>query len=54
MLRTGIAPRWVALTGFGCAVVLLVAITSWPWIALVFPCWMLLVSVAFLAREFGG
>jgi hypothetical protein len=52
VLRTGILPRWVAFTGFACAIVLLLIITSWPWIALLFPIWMLLVSVCFLVAEF--
>ena len=52
MLRTGIVPRWVAITGFGCAAVLLLAITNWPWIALLFPFWMLLISTRILLAEF--
>lgn len=52
MLRTGILPRWVALAGFGCGAVLLIAITNWPWIALLFPAWMMLVSVRVLFAEF--
>ncbi len=52
MLRTGIPPRWVAFAGFSCAVVLVLAITNWPWIALLFPCWMLLVSTHILLAEF--
>ena len=43
-LRTGVLPRGVALCGYPCAVVLLLAITNWPWIALLFPVWMLLIS----------
>jgi len=52
MLRTGILPRWVAFTGFVCAFVLLLIITNWPWIALLFPCWMLLISTQILLSEF--
>lgn len=51
-LRTGILPRWVSLCGYPCAVVLLLAITNWPWIALLFPMWMLLISVNILVAEF--
>jgi hypothetical protein len=51
-LRTGVLPRRVALCGYPCAVVLLVAITNWPWIALLFPLWMLLVSGTILFAEF--
>jgi hypothetical protein len=42
----------VAISGFACAAVLLVAITNWPWIALLFPAWMLLVSLSILIAEF--
>ena len=52
ILRTGVAPRWTAWLGYFCAAVLLIAITSWPWIALVFPFWMLLLSGRILAGEF--
>jgi hypothetical protein len=50
--RTGILPRIVPLSGFACAAVLLLAITNWPWIALLFPCWMLLVSLNILIAEY--
>jgi hypothetical protein len=52
MLRTKILPRWVALCGFACAITLLLVITSWPWIALVFPLWMLVVSASILLAEY--
>ena len=52
VLRTGILPRWLAFSGFACAAVLLVIITSWPWIALLFPLWMLVVSACILVAEF--
>jgi hypothetical protein len=51
-LRSAIFPRWVAFTGWTCAVVLLMAIASWKWIALVFPLWMLLLSLHMLVAEF--
>ena len=52
VLRTAILPRWVALLGFACAVVLLLVITTWPWIALLFPMWMLVLSIRILLAEF--
>jgi hypothetical protein len=52
ILRTGILPRWIAFSGFGCAAVLLLVITNWPWIALLFPMWMLVVSGYILIAEF--
>ena len=52
-LRTAIFPRWVAFVGYACALVLLVVITNWAWIALLFPLWVLLVSTVILTAEFG-
>jgi hypothetical protein len=52
VLRTGILPRWLAHFGFACGAVLLLIITSWPWIALLFPLWMLVVSACILWAEF--
>ncbi len=51
-LRTAIFPRWVAFSGYACALVLLVVIANWRWITLVFPIWMLLVSAHILLAEF--
>lgn len=51
-LRSAILPRWVAYTGYACAVVLLVVIANWKWIVLVFPLWMLLLSTQMLLAEF--
>jgi hypothetical protein len=51
VLRTGILPRWVAYSGFACAGVLLLIITNWPWIALLFPLWILLVSTCILLMD---
>jgi hypothetical protein len=48
IMRTGILPRWVALSGYACAAGLLLIITNWPWIALLFPMWMLVVGVCIL------
>jgi hypothetical protein len=49
--KTGIFPRWVAYLGYGCALVLLVVITNWEWIALLFPLWILLVSAYILLAD---
>jgi hypothetical protein len=51
-LRTAFLPRWVALVGYACAIVLLVVITNWAWIGLLFPLWVLLVSTVVLVMEF--
>ena len=50
-LRTAIFARWVAFLGYASAVLLLVVIANWRWIALIFPIWMLLVSVQILMSE---
>jgi hypothetical protein len=50
-LRTALFPRWVAFSGFLCGVVLLVVISNWLWIALLFPLWILLVSVQILVAD---
>ena len=53
-LRTAIFPRWIAFSGYACALVLLVVIANWKWITLVFPLWMLLVSAHILLAEFAS
>ena len=50
-LRTAIIPRSLALLGYACALLLLVVIANWRWIALVFPIWMLFVSTQILVAE---
>ena len=54
MLRTGMLPRWVALSGFTCAAILLILITNWPWIVLLFPLWILIVSAHILVADVGS
>jgi hypothetical protein len=51
-LRTAIFPRWVAILGYACAMLLLAVIANWRWVTLVFPIWMLLVSAQILFAEF--
>jgi hypothetical protein len=46
--RTGVAPRWIAWLGFAVALVLLFASGVTPWLELVFPAWIGLLSVAIL------
>jgi hypothetical protein len=47
-LRTGGLPRWVSFLGYLIALVLLVAAAEQRWTQLVFPAWVLLVSVVIL------
>jgi len=50
-LRIGIFPRWIAYSGFACGLILLLVISNWLWIAMVFPLWTILVSVYILAVQ---
>ncbi len=47
-LRTQFLPKWLAVLGFSCGLALIVVITNWEWIALLFPLWILVVSVQIL------
>jgi hypothetical protein len=50
-LRTGIFPRWIAFSGFACGLTLLLVISNWMWIAMLFPLWTILVSAHILAVQ---
>ena len=50
-LRTRVTPRWMALLGYALALLLLVSISHVSWIFLVFPLWILLISIYILDRE---
>ena len=54
LLRTEIAPRLIALLGFGLGALLLLSIGVIVWIPLVFPIWILLVSVSILLENRSG
>jgi len=47
-LRTGIIPRWMAFLGFACALFLLLSLNFFEWAPLVFPIWILMISVYIL------
>jgi hypothetical protein len=47
-IRTGIIPRWMALFGYGLATVLVLSMGYRAWVPLVFPLWVLLISVYIL------
>ena len=51
-ISTGVLARWVSFVGFALGLVLLLVITEFAWIALVFPLWVLLVSTYILASDF--
>ena len=46
--RTRIVSRWVTLAGLACALVLLVGIGITPWVELLFPLWILALSLEIL------
>jgi len=52
-LRTGFMPRWIGLSGYAIAGVLLLAIGITPWVRLLFPLWILLLSVDTLVESLG-
>lgn len=47
-LRTRVMPRWLAFLSYAVAVVLLFVVTQSMWVVLIFPAWVLLVSVYIL------
>lgn len=51
-LRTAVLSRWVSFVGFAFGLVLLLVITDFAWIALLLPCWVLLVSTWILIADF--
>jgi hypothetical protein len=50
-LYTNLTPRWLAIGGYAVAVVLLIGSYYFDWSLLVFPLWVLLVSVCILTDE---
>lgn len=51
LLRTGIAPRWIAFLGYVLGAMLLIVIGIIVWIVLVFPIWVFLISAAILLEN---
>src|SRR5215831_5676505 len=47
-LRTRVVPRWIGIAGIAVAVVLLVSVGLTLWVELLFPAWILLLSVDIL------
>ena len=47
-LRTGIVPRWMAFVGLALALFLLLSLGFFDWAPMVFPLWVLLISVHIL------
>ncbi|MBV8436234.1 MAG: hypothetical protein JOY95_01825 [Silvibacterium sp.] len=51
LLRTLIAPRWIAFVGYALGTILLLSIGITLWVSLVFPLWVFLVSAAILLED---
>ena len=51
-VRTKVTPRWMALLGYVLALLLLVSISHLSWIILVFPLWILLISIYILIENY--
>jgi hypothetical protein len=45
LLRTRLAPRWLVVAGYAAGLVLLLAVGLFAWVELVFPAWVLVLSV---------
>jgi hypothetical protein len=52
-LRTGFVSRWIAFIGYAAALALLFAGRNIDWIVLVFPIWILILSLYILVDNFG-
>ena len=52
--RTQIVSRWLTVAGFACALVLLIGIGISPWAELVFPAWIMALSVDILVAGRGA
>ena len=52
-IRTGFAPRWIAFVGFAFALLLLLSGRYVEWIIMVFPLWVLLISIYILIDNLG-
>jgi hypothetical protein len=50
-MRTGALPRWVAYSGYVVALGLMVAAGEHKWVQLIFPAWVLMVSVVILVTS---
>jgi hypothetical protein len=51
-VRTGLLPRWLALLTYGVALILIVGVSFMPWIAVVFPIWVFIISIYILVLNF--
>jgi hypothetical protein len=54
LMRTRLAPRWLVASGYATAVLLLITVGHFAWIELVFPAWVLVLSLYVLVTSFRG
>jgi hypothetical protein len=52
LLRTRLAPRWLVASGYAIAIVLLLTAGSFAWVELLFPAWVLALSLHVLVTSF--
>jgi MFS family permease len=51
LLRTSVGPRWLAIAGYVISLVLIVSAFFFPWAALLFPAWVLVLSTDILITD---
>jgi hypothetical protein len=51
--RTGALPKWIGMLGLPVAVLLLISVGLTPWVELLFPAWILVLSIDTLRTELG-
>ena len=54
VLRTGITARWTAFVGYAAAALIILGSHFMDWTFLIFPIWVLVVSIDILIREYGS
>lgn len=52
LLRTQLAPRWLVASGYAIAILLLVTVGFFAWVELLFPAWVLVLSLYVLISGF--
>jgi hypothetical protein len=52
VLRTETLPRWLGILGYAFAAALILSITYVEWIAMLFPLWVLMLSVQILVENY--
>jgi hypothetical protein len=52
LARTKLSPRWLVATGYAVAILLLLTVSFYAWIELVFPAWVLVLSLYVLITGF--